>query len=73
MSSKKKNSYRSENLTVAFQNVLCLRKMDITGEYILDFNSKSGKSIAIDKSDYDALSEQYDLWKESDDEGGKDE
>lgn len=73
MSSKKKNSYRSENLTVAFQNVLCLRKMDITNEYILDFNSKSGKSIAIDKSDYDALSEQYDLWKESDDEGGKDE
>lgn len=71
MSSKKKNSYRSENLTVSFFNIDYIHKMDITGDLILVM--RSGNKKGLEKADYDRLSKEYDEWCESKPEGGKDE
>lgn len=71
MSSKKKNSYRSENLTVSFFNIDCVHKMAITGDLVLIM--KSGYKKGLEREDYDRLSKEYDEWCDSKDEGGKDE
>lgn len=70
MSSKKKNSYRSEKLTVAFFNIDYLHIMGITNDCIIVLKS-GNKKVVDDPKEFEQLSVDYDLWCESKDENNE--
>jgi hypothetical protein len=72
MSSKKKNSYRSKTLTVAFFNIDYMHVMGVTNDCIIVMKS-GNKKVIEDPKEFEEISICFDEWCDSKDEGNKDE